>query len=795
VNVTVSAQLLWRAADVHGDSRWKTVSCARGHIRVLIVLSILLFLSGASALVYQVLWLRVLGWVFGVTVYAASSVWASFMAGLAIGSVIAGRAGDRVRRPLFWFGCAELLVGATASTSPVILEMLHRVYVIAYPSLPPHLAALTTVRFAIAFAVLIVPTAMMGATLPLAVKAVTISGGRLGERVGVLYASNTAGAIAGTLAAGLYLIPGIGIQRTFFVAAALNGVVGLSAIALSRRLPAANMSDAAATVDAASIWRAPLRLRIVIGAFAVSGFVALGLEVVWFRVLTLFLRPTVYGFAMMLATILAGTAVGSYAIAPMLDRRRSWIALLATIEAAIGVTAVLSFRPLAKLQAVSDRLTPAIAHVLPEWLGYQLAGSLLAILPTALLMGVAFPIGLRLWADPGGSDPRGTVARRIGQFYSLNVAGAILGSLVSGFLLLPAIGSYRSLALLASSAFASALALLAVSEWRRPARLVAAAAVTVVFGGAVLWSADPFDEFVAQRYAQDRIIWKEEGIESTVVVHKAPDGHLILTVNGNHQASTDESTSYVHRRIGHLPMALHPNPHTALVIGLGGGATAGAVSVHGSDVDIVELAGSVVRGARFFGSINYGVLDRPNAHLRVDDGRNFLMLTKKHYDVITADVIHPIFAGSGNLYSVEYFQLLRRVLNRGGMAVQWVAGTEAEYKIIARTFLSVFPYTTVWAGGSLLVGMTEPLRLSRGDFEMKLRDPSRAQGLHDLGTDTFERLLATFDAGPEELAAFVGPGPLLTDDRPSVEYFLSLPRDRDIDTASLKGDVRRFVVE
>jgi spermidine synthase len=497
---------------------------------------------------------------------------------------------------------------------------------------------------------------------------------------------------------------------------------------------------------------------------------------------------------MMLATILAGTALGSYAIAPLLDRRRSWTAVLAMIEAAIAVTAALSFRPLARLQALSDQITPAIAHILPEWLGYQVAGSLLAILPTALLMGAAFPIGLRLWAGAGGDD-RGAVARRIGQFYSLNVAGAIVGSLVSGFLLLPAIGSYRTLTILAAIAFASALTLLAASEWRWPARLGAAAATVLVFAGAVAWSADPFDEFVAQRYARDRIIWKEEGIEATAVVHQSPDGHLILTVNGNHQASTDESTTYVHRRIGHLPMALHPNPHTALVIGLGGGATAGAVSLHGSDVDIVELAGSVARGARFFGSINYGVLGRANAHLRVDDGRNFLMLTRKRYDVITADVIHPIFAGSGNLYSVEYFRLLRRVLNRGGMAVQWVAGTEAEYKIIARTFLSVFPYTTVWGGGSLLVGMTEPLRLSRADFNLKLRDPSRAQGLHDLGTDTFARLLGAFNAGPDELAAFVGPGPLLTDDRPSVEYFLSLPRDRDIDTSSLKGDVRKFVVE
>jgi len=766
----------------------------RGPRPLLATLSTLLFFSGASALVYQVLWLRVLGWVFGVTVFAASSVWASFMAGLAIGSLVAGRAGDRVRRPLFWFGCAELLVGATASSSPFVLRALQRGYVAAYPSLPHHLAALTIVRFLIAFAVLIVPTAMMGATLPLVVKALAVRGGGLGERVGVLYASNTAGAIAGTLAAGLYLIPNLGIQRTFLVAAALNVIVGVGAMLLSRHLPASAAAINGPSAAAESIARAPRPLRVVIGVFAISGFVALALEVVWFRVLTLFLRPTVYGFAMMLATILAGTALGSYMVAPLLDRRRNWLATLAVLEMALAATAELSFRPLVKLQRVADWLTPAIAHVLPDWLGYQLAGSLLAIFPTALLMGVAFPIGLRLWAGAGAGD-RGAVARRVGQFYSMNVAGAILGSLASGFVLLPALGSYRSLTLLAAVSFASGLVLLAVCEWRRPARLVAGAVGVVVFAGAVAWSPDPFDEFVAQRYRDDRMIWKDEGIESTVVVHETPTRDRILTVNGNHQASTDGTTTYVHRRIGHLPMALHPNAQTALVIGLGGGATAGAVSLHASDVDIVELAGSVVRGARFFESINYAVLDRPNAHLRVDDGRNFLMLTPKRYDVITADVIHPIFAGSGNLYSVEYFRLLRRVLNRGGMAVQWVAGTEQEYKIIARTFLSVFPHTTVWGGGSLLVGMTEPLRLSRRDFEWKLHDRRRAQGLHDLNIDSFDALLAAFDAGPEELAAFAGPGPLLTDDRPSVEYFLSLPRDRDVDTTTLKGGVRRFVVD
>jgi spermidine synthase len=170
------------------------------------------------------------------------------------------------------------------------------------------------------------------------------------------------------------------------------------------------------------------------------------------------------------------------------------------------------------------------------------------------------------------------------------------------------------------------------------------------------------------------------------------------------------------------------------------------------------------------------------------------MLTNKRYDVVTADVIHPIYAGSGNLYSVEYFRLIRSVLNPGGMVLQWTAGTDAEYKIIARTFLSVFPQTTVWADGSLLVGMVDPLQLRREDFERKLRTAGGAQGFHDLNVESWDRLLAAYVAGPDELRSFVGDGPILTDDRPLVEYFLSLPRDRDVDTSSMKGDVRRYVV-
>ena len=746
---------------------------------------------------YQVLWLRMLGWVFGVTIYAASAVWATFMAGLAIGSYVAGRVGDRVRSPLRAFGATEILIGLTALATPGLLDALQQLYVQLYPSLPEGLVAVTFTRLIMAFAVLIVPTVLMGATLPLVLKASTFRSSALAEQVGLLYGSNAAGAIVGTLAAGLYLIPEFGIQRTFLVAAGLNVLIGASAVALSviaqpETLAPAPSDAAAIESDDHSI--ADRRgLAVILTVFTLSGAVSLALEVVWFRVLTLFIRPTVYGFAVMLATILAGIAIGSYAATPLLGRRIRWMTVLAAIELAIGVAIVLSFRPLIYLNQLTGELAPTLSRMMPEYLVYPIAGSLLAIFPTALLMGVAFPIGLRLWASRGNHT-----AERVGLFYSLYLAGAIVGSLAGGFLLLPGLGSEVSLTVLAAISFLSGVALLVVAPGAARGRLALGAVSAGIFVWAVWTSPDPFVQFMAQRYAGTGVVWKEEGVEATVVVHelgRGPNRRLLMTINGNHQAGTDFPTTFAHRRIGHLPMVVHPGARTALVIGLGGGATAGALSVHeGVDVDVVELADAVVSAAQHFAPINYDVLNRPNVHLRVDDGRNHMMLTPKRYDVVTADITQPIYAGAGNLYSREYFELMRRVLKPGGVVMQWIPGTETEYKLIARTFLSVFPEATAWADGSLFIGSTEPLRLRRQDFEWKRHFPGRAQGMKDVRIETFEALLETFAAGPDEIRAFVGPGPLLTDDRPLAEYFLSLPRDRQPDLSGLRGDVRRYVV-
>jgi spermidine synthase len=757
------------------------------------VLSGLFFLSGASALIYQVLWLRLLGLVFGVTVYAASTVWAVFMAGLAIGSIAGGRAADRVRRPLVWLGIIEGLIAVTALATPFALEGLQHAYAQVHPSLNASPVTLTAVRLLMSSAVLIVPAALMGATLPLVVKSSLLDATGLGGRVGVLYATNTAGAIAGSLSAGLILIPRFGIFAAFLIAASLNLVVAVTAVLLGRRMPPTALSSAGQrTSPAFSVLFADRRRTAVLVVFAVSGFVSLALEVVWFRVVTLFARPTVYAYAMMLAAVLGGIAVGSYLAAPWLKRRPAadWLLILAWLEGGIAIVTLLSFATLSAIPWIVATAGPLLSPLIGDYLAYQFLVSFTVMMPAMLLCGVAFPIGLHVWAAE--DDPRGPdVATRVGVFYSANVTASIAGSLGVGFVLLPALGSLGTLRLLCALSLLSGIALLVVR--RRTAGAIVPALVMVgLFLAAAAIAPDPFDAYLAQRYAGQSVVWRREAVQATVSVHQDRSGSHTLHVNGNHQAG---GSSAFHHQIGNLPMIVHPDAREALVIGLGGGATSGALSRHtGVNVDIVEISREVVQAAaRFFRPINFDVLRKPSVRVHIDDGRNYLLLTGRKYDVITADIILPIHAGSGNLYSAEYFTLVRQALKPGGIAVQWVAGTEAEHKTIARTFLSVFPHTTLWAGGSLMLGSTEPLRLRKSDFDWKLQVPARREMMEMFGVRTFDDLLRLYVAGPEELRQYVGPGPILTDDRPLVEYFLSLPRDRNADLSGVRGDVMRHV--
>ena len=759
------------------------------------LLAILFFISGGSALIYQVLWVRLLALVFGVSVYATSTVLASFMAGLALGSYAGGRLGDRVRHPLAWLGAIEALIGATALATPLALRMVEDSYLVLHPLLSPKGVPVAPLQFLLSFGVLVVPTTLMGATLPLIIKSSLFGGAAVGRQAGLLYAANTAGAVIGVLAAGFYLVGHAGINTSFRVAAALNVFVGtvaaLAALLCARSIVTWGMgATGGQQAEAVPFFHVPERTRrLVLMVFVLSGFAALALEVIWFRMLIMFFPATSYAFTTMLAAVLCGIAVGSFLVTPFMARRIDWLAALALLELGIALFS------LASLAFAHTHLTlawadPMYGHPFVEERAPMLLTTLLVVLPPTLLMGMAFPIGLRLWAATDPNAP-GRTAERVGLFYSLNVVGGIVGALVAGFLLVPAVGSRTSVTIVACVTLAGALLLLhglAVSRFRLA--MGSALAGMTLFAGVAYFVEDPFRLVESHRYGGQQVLWRDEGVQTTVSVHRTPTGDRILYLDGLNQANDSSEMTRVHAQIGHLALALHPTARTALVIGLGGGVTAGAVARRQDvAVDVVELSDAVVRGSEWFRHVNADVLRRPNVRLHVGDGRNHLLLAPRQYDVITADIIQPIHAGAGNLYAAEYFRLTRNALADSGLVLQWIGHRpETQYRLIMRTFLSVFPDTTLWANGTLMVGTKRPLNVDRAALERKLADPDLQEALADVGLGSVEALSAQYTAGPNELRKFVGSGTILTDDRPALEYFLSLPRDdRLIDLTGLNG--------
>jgi spermidine synthase len=775
-------------------------------------LLLLFFLSGASALVYQVLWMRLLALVFGVTVHAASTVLAAFMTGLAIGSAAAGRLSDRVARPLGMFAVAEALVAVAALLTPFGLGAVESLYVRLHPALANWPLLIAFLRFALSFAVLVVPATLMGATLPLVVKSAVARGAILGRQVSLLYAFNTAGAVAGTLVAGIWMVPQLGISWAFRVGAIVNLIVAAGALLLSRlstfgadaTAPAPASAESRPATDDGRVATStapssPFVQRLVLITFGVSGFVSFALEIIWFRMLVILFRPTTYAFTLMLSTVLAGIAIGSALSTFLTSRRRlNPIATLATLEVLLALAALLSMTTIGDANRVYMWAGPVFMGGPLSYFGPMIVTSIVAIFPASLLMGMAFPLGLAIWTSHVDDHHAGA---RIGVIYAVNVAGAVAGSLLTGFLLLPTIGSRASLLLVSTMTLGMGLLLLTPLP-RRRAAIAAGTIAAAAFAGIAAAAPDPVARLLRSRYPRDTQVWRQEDGHATVTILRHDRSVAVPThglyINGMHQASDTPQMVNYHKLIGTLPVAVHPEPRRALVIGSGGGATAGAVAAFSNDtiVDVVELSPAVVDAARQFSAINQGLFTRPNVRLRIDDGRNYMLLTPEKYDLVTADVILPVHAGAGNLYSVEYYRLMRRVLNNRGIALQWIGSTgDTEYKLIMRTFFTVFPHTTLWHGGSLMVGSTRPLVLDEESFLRKQAAPQSKAALDSMGFESFDNLLSRYTAGPAEIRTFLGDGRLLTDDQPLTEYFLSLPQnDAAVDLSKMHGNVMRHVI-
>ena len=738
------------------------------------LLLLVFLLSGVSGLVYQVLWQRQLSLVFGVSAYATATVLGAFMAGLALGGYAAGRVADRARAPLLWYGIVEILIGVAGLLTPLAFSAFQEAYGPLYQAVGGTAAA-PVIRFTIAFAVLLVPTALMGASFPLIVRAALGSRDDGGRAIGMLYSINTLGAVVGTLVAGFYLIGEIGIRNSIGVAAFLNLAAGLAAIVVSQRAePGAEHCGPRAPIATASLSCPPALVRLLPLLLALSGFCSLAYEVVWTRLLMLFLETTTYAFTVMLAAFLLGIALGSAAVSPFLRRARNGPFALAALQALVAISSLLALQVLALMEPLLLWLGFATEH--GPSIGAMAVLAFTAMFPPALFLGMSFPLAVTLFTAGGQR-----VGGRLGSLYAANVFGAIFGALAAGFLLVPVLGSNATLTVLAVLNLLAAIAILSTDASSRvQVRLSAALASLAIVGLLCVLAPRAYAAVLAARFPGEQILWSEEGLETTVTITRDQDDHLRMYLNHHHQANDADWMVYFHRMLGHLPMLVHPAPREVLVVGLGGGATAGATTRYeGAQITVVELSRSVVRGAEWFRDVNYAVTERPNLDMLVDDGRNHLLVSGRTYDVVTADAMFPAQAGSTNLYSVEYFRLVRRSLEPGGVMLQWVNADipEPEQKIVIRTFLQVFPHVTLWLDGSLLVGSDQPLDRNLPWVDRIFQQPIARGALSQMNIRSGDDVRKLYRADRAAIEAYVGDGPVITDDRPRLEYFLDLRSD------------------
>jgi spermidine synthase len=761
----------------------------------------LVFLSGFAGLAYQVVWVRMLSSVFGVTAFAIGTVLASFMAGLALGSWSFGRYIDRHPRPILTYALLEAGIGIYALLVPWLFHLSDAIFKISYAAVGDSFILQSSVRAVLSFAILVVPTTFMGATLPVLCKFFIRQLVQVGDQTGRLYFVNTFGAVFGCAVAGFVMVPSMGLLATTLIAAALNVAVAIVAYGLHRVAqrasrpapaprPAEPPSPPAARHATANDGPRGFAQRWVLVAFALSGFVALIFEVVWSRILILVFGSTVYSFSAMLSVFLLGLSIGSVIFGRRADRVRHPMQLLA------WVLSMLAFVVLLENWIVN--LLP-YAFLKGLWRGgfsfasltaVKLVLSFLILFPAAILFGGTFPIVSRIHTD--SLEQAGT---RIGTVYAANTLGAILGSVGGGFILLPWLGARGCLIVISAVlALIGCVTFLVPSGRQRrlaiPITVGVAFAVTAVlappwnrqllalgvyFQPRVFFAADGHLRLESiQR--EVRTLYYEEGLNDTVIVTETPTERA-LSINGKVVATSSRQDVLHLKMLGHLPILVHPRqPRRMLNIGFGIGGTVSALASHDVErIDVVELEAAVVGGARLFAAVNDHVLDDPKVHVSIGDGRTVLATTRERFDVVSSDPFHPFITGAGNLYAREYLELGRDRLAPDGLMTQWLPMHQVgdrEFRAVVKTFASVFPHYTIWFGGEcvILIGSNEPMAVNVEALAAKLQQERAAPWLASLGLDSPAKFLSFLLADEHSLRGYADDVPLNTDSRPFVEY-------------------------
>ena len=739
--------------------------------RLLPVLLLLFAGSGCAALIYEVVWFQLLELVIGSSAVSIGVLLGTFMGGMCVGSLLLPRIMAADWHPLRVYAALELGIGVTA------LALLFGMPVVggAYSAWAGGGVSGILLRGVAASVCLLPPTLLMGATLPAIARWVEATPQGVAW-LGFFYGGNIAGAVAGSLLAGFYLLRVHDMAVATYVGAALNVGIALAALAVATKAP--YQPAAPASTPGAAV-RDPWVVYLVL---ALSGMTALAAEVLWTRTLSLLFGATTYTFSLILAVFLAGLGLGSSVgsmLGPRLVRPRmalAWCQLLLCAGmawTAYILNASLPYWP----------INPSIST--DPWFQFQLdlVRCLFAVLPAAVLWGASFPLALASLASRD-EDP----ARMVGRAYAANTLGAIVGSLGASLLLTIWLGTRHAQQLLILVAAVSAMLLM----WREraaPAFMVAAVAAAALLAFTVppvpgLLVA--FGRYSATQDGDSQIIYVGEGWNASVAVSERSTGVRNYHNAGKVQASSEPQDMRLQRMLGHLTTLVPANPRSVLVIGCGAGVTAGAVSIdprveHETIAEIEPLVPRVV--STYFAEHNFDVVRNPKVQVRIDDARHFLFTTGEKFDAVTSDPLDPWVKGAAMLYTTEFFELVKRHLNPGGVVTLFVqlyeSNTEAVKSEIG-TFFNVFPHGMVFGNTHngmgydlVLLGQVEPTRIDLDEMERRLKRPEYApvaKSLAAIGMSSAIDLFATFAGQGPDFAAWLADAEINRDRNLRLQY-------------------------
>jgi spermidine synthase len=782
------------------------------------IVFVFFFLSGFSSLVFEILWERMLMQVFGSTTFAISTLLTAFMAGLALGSALGGRVAARLERPLLVYGLLEGAIGLYALAVPAALGALPSVYGAIFTTFLEDFYLFSLLRFVAVFLLLLLPTTMMGASLPIVSQWVARHSSRFQGSVGLLYGVNTFGACAGTLLAGFVLLPRLGLSTTNLAFAAINvalcAVVVVCALGPMRRLDAREPGelererelDALAgrivPLDPLPSWARPLTL----GVFALSGALSMTYQVLWTRAYVIVLGSSTYSFTVVLSAFLTGLATGSALTSALVGRLRRPLAWLAGAQLGLCASATVAFFVLDDLPRVLfHRMREAIFSPNDIYLFNFGLVALVVLVPT-LLQGASFPLVVR--ALVGEREDAG---REVGRVYSSNTLGSIAGSFAAGFILLPNLGLSQAIALAVGLNLLGAL-LVAGADLRAGGeglrRRVAALSVGALVAGSALAFAPPIDRvaltrglfraywsrelFDAEKLDRDapELLFYEDGVAVTTSVERR-GSTVTLKGNGKAEASdgADMSTQIL---VGLLPFVFHSardpdgpiGGERALMIGYGSGVTSGgALQWPLATLDVIEIEEAMIEASRFFDHVNHTPLDDPRHHLVISDGRNYLEYVDTTYDVIVSEPSNPWIAGVSAMFTVEHFRRARRRLATGGVFGQWVQLYEmspTNVAVIFNSFAQAFPHVQVFSSmpkgtDLILIGSDAPIPMPADAFARAWANPVTRAELERAGLRDMYDLYGLMFMNQHEFLEFAQGAPLNTDDNGYLEF--EAPKD------------------